>query len=335
MAAMIFILPIVQLMVFGFALTNEVKNISFYAQYPKDDLLAAQIEQRILASKWFVKGDKNSAQVSIIFPQERGGLARAIERKNFSIGLFIDATNAQRATQIENYVKSIIAQGLQEEYKNLAQSVLNVNVKILYNPSLKSAYFMVPALMGFILCILTVLITAMSLSKEKEFGTFEKLICSPATIWEILLGKTVPYCLIAFIVVPLIVFASIFIFEIPVRGGILQLLIVCLIFIVSSCSVAVFISTLAKTQQQAMMGSLMFLFPALFLSGLIFPIENMPIYVRWLANLNPLYYLLALLRNIMLKGTDFIFLIKNCGALIIIGSVLAIFSARKFNSKLN
>jgi ABC-2 type transport system permease protein len=193
---------------------------------------------------------------------------------------------------------------------------------------------MIPALLGFILCIFTVMLTGISLSKEKESGTFEKLISSPVTVWEILLGKTLTYSLLGFIVALVMIFASYILFGITVKGGILKLLFVCSIFIVSSCSVAIFISTLAKTQQQAMMGSLIFLFPALLLSGLIFPVENIPVYARWIAYINPLYYLLETLRNIVLKGGDWVVLIKNCFALGLIGTVLLIFGVKKFNSKL-
>jgi ABC-2 type transport system permease protein len=124
-------------------------------------------------------------------------------------------------------------------------------------------------------------------------------------------------------------------FNIPLSGGILKIFISCLIFIISSCSAAIFISTIAKTQQQAMMGTLMFLFPAMLLSGLIFPVENIPILIRWTAYINPLYYLVSLLRNIMLKGGNWLFVLQNCFMLLLIGMSLAIISIKKFNAKLN
>ena len=345
MAVVIFIVPLFQLILFGFALTNEVKNISVRCVYGPEEKLMRKFEDSLIASKWFVGAKagesdlvkmitQRRAEVVIVSPLE--GVERNIERGGAQIQLLIDATNAQRAAQIESYVKNIFAAVLSEHYgAEKSAAGIKADVRILYNPSMESAFFMIPALMGFALCILTVLITGMSLSKEKEFGTFEKLISSPVSVGEILLGKTLPYVLLSFIVVPLMLFSGVALFGIPVTGGAIKIFAACLIFIVSSCSVAVFVSTLAKTQQQAMMGSLMFLFPALLLSGLIFPVENIPAAVRWIAYLNPLYYLAALLRNIMLKGGDIAFMLKNCLILLAIGATLAFISVKKFNSKLN
>jgi len=359
MIAMIFFAPIFQITLFGFALTNEVKNISISCMYSPRDVLAQKIEQRLLASGWFIQAEADGLRVPVFQPYGTGslsrpamtikrkaeavlimqpqGLLKEIEKGSAEIQLLIDSVNPQRAVQIENYVKNIVSQTVSQELKSAEISgapPADLNVKIFYNPSLKSPFFMIPALLGFILCIFTVMLTGISLSKEKENGTFEKLISSPVTVWEILLGKTVTYSLIGFIVALLMVFTGYFLFGIIIKGGILKLLFVCSIFIVSSCSVAIFISTLAKTQQQSMMGSFMFLFPALLLSGLVFPVENIPDYARWIAYINPLYYLLTALRNIILKGGDWIVMAQTCIPLALIGTALLIFGVKKFNSKL-
>ncbi|MCL2390634.1 MAG: ABC transporter permease, partial [Endomicrobia bacterium] len=347
MIAMIFFAPILQMTLFGFALTNEVKNISISCIYSPGDVLARTIEKRFLESGWFVPAEsaertdyskilsKRKAEAVLVMPSQ--GLLKEIERGSSGIQLLIDAVNPQRAVQIENYVKNIMSQTVSQELKNTPAGLappVDLNVKILYNPSLESAFFMIPALFGFILCIFTVMLTGISLSKEKENGTFEKLISSPVTVWEILLGKTFTYSILGFIVAFSMVIGAYLLFGITVKGGILKLFLICSIFIVSSCSVAIFISTLAKTQQQAMMGSLIFLFPALLLSGLIFPVENIPVYARWIAYINPLYYLLEALRNIVLKGGDWIVLIQTAVPLALIGTALLIFGVKKFNSKL-
>jgi ABC-2 type transport system permease protein len=345
MAAVIFALPIVQLILFGFALTNEVKNISVHAVYEPGDYLMSRVEEKLIASKWFKKADVGGENDYIkILTQKKAeavlaaankNLAAALEKGNAEIQLLIDATNAQRAMQIETYVKAIANDTIKEHYKTLREFPIKTNIKILYNPSMQSSYFMIPALMGFALCILTILITGMSLAKEKEQGTFEKLISSPISVIELIAGKTLPYALISFIVAPVMLFTGVILFDMPLAGGVFKVFLVCFIFIISSCSVAIFISTLAKTQQQSMMGSLIFLFPSLLLSGLMFPIENIPVLIRWIAYINPLYYLASLLRNIMLKGGDWAFMLKDCSALFIIGLVLAFISVKRFNSKIN
>ena len=348
MIGMIFVAPIIQMTLFGFALTSEVKNISISCIYSQRDVLSRQIEKRLLESGWFVTAETaervdyskilSERKAEAVLVMQSQGLLKEIERGSAKIQLLIDAVNPQRAVQIENYVKNIISQTVSQELKDTAAAggmPIDLNVRILYNPSLESAFFMIPALLGFILCIFTVMLTGISLSKEKESGTFEKLISSPVTVWEILLGKTLTYSLLGFIVALSMVIVAYFLFGITVKGGIFKLLLACSIFIVSSCSVAIFISTLAKTQQQAMMGSLIFLFPALLLSGLIFPVENIPVYARWIAYINPLYYLLETLRNIVLKGGDWIVMIHNSIALGLIGMVLLIFGVKKFSSKLH
>ena len=341
MFGMIFIAPIIQMTLFGFALTSEVKNISISCVYSPHDVLAQQIEKRLLASGWFVSAESDGLttirNAEAVLVMQSQGFLKEIERGSAEIQLLIDAVNPQRAVQIENYVKNIVSQAVSHELRNTAAGLappVDLNVKILYNPSLESAFFMIPALLGFILCIFTIMLTGISLSKEKENGTFEKLISSPVTVWEIILGKTFTYSLLGFIVALSMVVGAYLLFGITVKGGILKLFFVCSIFIVSSCSVAIFISTLAKTQQQAMMGSLIFLFPALLLSGLIFPVENIPVYARWIAYINPLYYLLETLRNIVLKGGDWVVMAHNSFALGLIGTALLIFGVKKFNSKL-
>ncbi|MCL2506650.1 MAG: ABC transporter permease [Endomicrobia bacterium] len=347
MFAMIFVAPIIQMTLFGFALTNEVKNISISVIYSPHDVLARTIETRLLESGWFVQGktgnetdhskilSERKAEAVLVMPSQ--GFLKEIERGDAKIQLLVDAVNPQRAVQVENYVKNIIAQTVSQEFKNTSSGLalpIDLNVRILYNPSLESSFFMIPALFGFILCIFTVMLTGISLSKEKESGTFEKLISSPVTVWEILLGKTLTYSLLGFIVALSMVAGAYLLFGITIKGGLLKFLLVCSIFIVSSCSVAIFISTLAKTQQQAMMGSLLFLFPALLLSGLIFPVENIPAYAQWIAYINPLYYLLEALRNIVLKGGDWVVIAQNCIPLALIGFALLLFGVKKFNSKL-
>jgi ABC-2 type transport system permease protein len=306
----------------------------------------SRFEDNLINSKWFIRAQKKNsrskdfvkmlikkeAEVIVSAPQE--GLAKAIEKGSVQIQVLIDALNTQRALQIEAYINNILSQTISQYIGQKPAANINVSLRILYNPSMKSAYFMIPALMGLILCILTVLITCMSLSKEKEFGTFEKLLFSPASVIEILLGKTLPYISIGFIVLPLMLATGIILFDLP-AAGILKIFFVCLIFIISSCSVAVFISTIAKNQSQAMMASFLFLLPSILLSGMLFPVENIPIYIRWAAYINPIYYLLTLLRNIILKGGDLIFIFQNVLPLAAIGAILAFASIKKFNSKLD
>jgi len=186
-----------------------------------------------------------------------------------------------------------------------------------------------------LLCIITVLLTSMSLVREKELGTFETLISAPVKNWEILLGKTLPFMLLSMVVVHLILLAAIVIFGLPMRGAYWKFLLAAFLFVCTTVSVGTLISTIARRQQQAMMATFLFLFPAIMLSGMMFPIENMPEGLILVAYLNPLKYMLTLLRNILLKGGDDWVFWTNLAALFLIALVAVGASFNRFRQTLN
>jgi ABC-2 type transport system permease protein len=200
---------------------------------------------------------------------------------------------------------------------------------------MKTSIFMVPGVLSMALCLLTVLLTSMSLSKEKELGTFETLLASPARPSEILLGKSVPYIILAMIDVPIILGVAVWGFGVPMRGSVLVLMLSAFVFFCTTVACGILISTIARNQQQAMMGSFMFIFPALMLSGLFFPVENMPRLLRGIAYIDPLWYFLGLIRNIMLKGGDPGVIGFDLGMLTLM-AVLAVWaSVKRFHEKLD
>jgi ABC-2 type transport system permease protein len=200
---------------------------------------------------------------------------------------------------------------------------------------MESSMFLVPGVMGMLVCLITIILTAMSLTREREMGTFETIVSAPLSNTEVLLGKTVPYIILGLIDAALVVLAGYLIFGVPVRGALWQLALASLIFVVNTVSIGTFISTVSKNQQQAMLGGFMFLFPAILMSGVMYPVENMPGAVIAAAYLDPLMYFVRLFRNIMLKGGDDYVFWTNLGALCLMAVFTAGFAYKRFRQTLN
>jgi ABC-2 type transport system permease protein len=200
---------------------------------------------------------------------------------------------------------------------------------------METPMFMIPGIMTMIMCIVTIMLTSMSLSREKELGTFESIIAAPLSNLEIILGKTVPFIIIGLVDAAFIIAAGMLIFGVPVRGSFVLLFLATLIFVCTTVSIGTLISTFAANQQQSMMGTFIFLFPAMLMSGLFFPIENMPVAIRWLAYVDPLKYFINLLRNVMLKGNVPELFWPNFAAIFLIMAASVFTAVRRFRQTLN
>jgi ABC-2 type transport system permease protein len=207
---------------------------------------------------------------------------------------------------------------------------LRLNVRVLYNPTLESAVFMVPGVMSMIVCVMTILLTSMALAREKELGTIEMLLSAPLKTGEIIAGKSIPYFLLGVLDIPLILVAAVLIFDVPVRGPLWALAIGSLAFVAATVAIGILISTLARNQQQAMMGGFIFLFPAILLSGVMFPIDNIPLWLKLFVYVNPLTYFAELLRNIMLKGGSPLVVAIDSAILVVIAAVMLRVSLARF-----
>lgn len=313
MRVILIVLPLIQMMVFGFAITTEVKNIKLECIYQPNDIIFRHIEKRAFSSKWFIPAPKNqsssspyeqilSGKTDVIILGPPGGITKSIEQKKGEIQVLIDATNVIKAQNIERYISSILSEVLRDDFHLSTPPSLTFDVRILYNPAMESAIFMVPGTMAMILCIVTILLTSMSIAKEKELGTFEMIISAPIKTWEIILGKTIPFIIIGMINAFTIYMLAFIVFKVPMRGHFLHLFLSSFSFIITTVSIGTLISTFAKNQQQAMMGGFIFLFLSNLMSGVMFPIDNMPTIMKFIAYLNPMTYFVKLLRNIMLKG---------------------------------
>jgi ABC-2 type transport system permease protein len=224
---------------------------------------------------------------------------------------------------------------LAEKFPGRAANRVVFDVRVLYNPTMETAIFMIPGIMTLIMCLATIMLTSMSIAREQDLGTFESIISAPLSNIEIILGKTVPFLIIGLMDAAFIMTAGMLIFGMPVRGAFALLFLGTFIFVCATVSVGTLISTFAKNQQQAMMGTFLFVFPAMLMSGIFFPIENMPVALKWIAYIDPLKYFITLLRGIMLKGNVPELFWPNLAVLFVMTVIAVVVSARRFRQTLN
>lgn len=349
MRIILLVIPVMQMMVFGFAISTEVKNIKLGTVYNPNDSVLRRIEERSFSSKWFIpavgRGTLNefnsdpleqirSGRADVVLIAPPGGISKALERGDGKVQLLIDASNVIRAQSIERYMQAIINEVLRDEFNLKVTPPLQFDVRVLYNPALESAIFLVPGTLAMILCIVTILLTSMSIAREKEMGTFEMIISAPIKTWEVLMGKTIPFVVIGIINAASVFLLAIVVFKVPMKGLFLDLSIATLAFVVTTVSIGTLISTFAKNQQQAMMGGFIFLFLSNLLAGVMFPIDSMPFLMKVFAYMNPMTYFVRLLRNIMLKGGSPELVWSYVGILVAMGIFSTAISYRRFHHTL-
>ena len=266
------------------------------------------------------------------------GYEKAVEQRiPATVQVVADGTDANSTTVALGHATSLIGSYAQELIAagggDLATAPVEARVRVWYNPRLESRFFMIPGVLALVLLVVTANLASMAVVREKELGTLEQLNVTPLRRWELIVGKLLPYGLIAMVDVLLVVAVAVGWFEIPLRGSLLLLLSMSLIYVLSTLALGLFISTISETQQQAMMTStFFFLTPMLYLSGFIFPIENMPAIIQRVTYLIPLRYFLVIVRGIFLKGIGLDLLWPQAAALAAWGAgmlALAVLRSRK------
>jgi len=345
----IFVAPVAQLILFGYAVTTDIKHISlavldYDRTHESRHLVSSFSQSKSFNLDFYLKSPQ---EIDVLLEKEKIKAAVVIPR-NFernlkkgaqtSLQVILDGTDANSATIIMSYISQLIAKHseniLTEIRDNGGGGIVVSQPRVWYNPNLKSSVYMVPGVICLILLITTLLLTSMAVTKEREMGTLEQLIVSPIKPWELILGKTIPFVFIGFCDVVLIISAGKLIFDVPIRGNLLFLFGVALLFVLTTLSLGLFISTISRTQQQAMMTAFFFAMPAMLLSGIFSPIENMPRIIQQITLLNPLRYFSTAVRGILLKGNDISILWPQVLALFIFGITASVFSSLRFKKYL-
>jgi ABC-2 type transport system permease protein len=344
MRVLLFVMPVIQLILFGVALSNEVKNIRLAAVFDSKDTVLRDIYERSIAGKWFIPAkSKTQDPYTLIEADEAdavlvpppGGFTRELGRGDAKLQLLVNATNVIQAQSIEGYLQNIVQQTVADDLEITPPTLpIQVSTRVLFNPELKTSIFLVPGVMCMIMIISTMVLTNMAIVREKEMGTFEMLISAPVTRSEVIYGKTIPYVFLGMSNVPLILGVVVFAFHVPMRGSLLVLLLAAFAFVCTSVALGTLISTYCKNQQQASLAGFLFIFPMIMFSGMMFPLENMPTALRWMAFFDPLAHYMGLLRNIMLKGGETEYVLSHIVYLTLIAVVCVVASFRRFHTTL-
>jgi ABC-2 type transport system permease protein len=344
----VFISPLVQLLLFGYSVNLDLKNITIAICNFDRGAVARTITDGIVGSGIFklkvcrdrqeVEQSLNRSQalLGIVFPERLS--AGLLELKPPRLEVYIDGSDPNTAFISQGYVAEIVKNKLVKSLPpglTMARSPVDLRLRILYNPNLSSRNFMVPGIIALILMTMTTILTAVAIVREYEKGTIEQILVTPLKPFEFLTGKLLPYILIGFFDILLVLIVGTLWFKVPIHGSVVLLLALSSLFLLSTLGFGIFVSTVSHTQQQAMMTSFFFLMPNMILSGFIFPIENMPKLIQYLTYLVPTRYYMSILRDIFLKGAGFAILWPQALALLVYGLVIFTLSVSRFRQRLD
>lgn len=343
----LFGMPVAQILLFGFAITNEINNVDIAILDRSKDEVTAEIISKIGASNYFtvrqlLNNEKeiepafSKGKIKAVINFDRDFAKNLGKTKYSNIQIITDATDPNTASSITNYVNSIVMNYQQSKNKDLKVNyIITPETRMVYNQELKSVFMFVPGVMTIILMLVSAMMTSISITREKELGTMEILLVSPLNSVQVIIGKVVPYIFLSVINAAVIVWLSIFVFGMPVEGTLFLLGAESILFILCSLTLGILISTVSETQQSAMMISLMgLMLPVILLSGFIFPISSMPEPLQIISHAIPAKWFIIIVKGIMLKGVGTAYVWKE--TLIIAGMTLlfVILSVKNYKTRL-
>lgn len=342
------LMPIVLIILFGFAITTEVNNVRMAVYAPSNDELTRQITERFEANRYFtvVGAVESPAAIERLFRENKADMALVFE-DNFqnnlmhtgeaSVQLIIDGSEPNTASIFYSYASNVLAQYRSEAAALRPDGTYAIvpNVRLLYNPQMKSAYNFVPGVMGLILMLICAMMTSISIVREKERGTMEVLLVSPMPSIGIILAKVVPYLCISAVNVATILLLAVFVLGVPLAGSLFWIGTISLIYTFVALALGILISSLVATQVAAMLASGMgLMLPTMILSGMIFPIENMPAVLQWFSCIIPARWYIAGIKGLMIEGLPIGYVLKELGILSLMGTVLIFASLKLFKNRL-
>ncbi len=344
---LLFGMPLAQMLIFGFALSNEVKNSAIAILDPSKDHASKTLSERLHASQYFdiveninaieeikTAFRQNRIKMAVVFPQQFE--ADLLHTHKAQLQILTDASDPNVATTIANYAQAIIG-----DYQNelLGEQKLPLSImpeiRMLYNPQLKGAYNFVPGVMAMILMLVSTMMTAIAIVREKELGTMEILLVSPMRPLMVIVAKAVPYLVLSFLNVVNILLLSYFVLDVPIKGSLFLLLGASILFIICSLALGLLISTATDSQRTAMFISLIgLMLPTIIFSGFMFPVENMPLPMQFISNLIPSKWFFYIVRSVMIKGLAIEAIWKELSILTAMTLFFTTLSVRKFKIRL-
>ena len=344
----LFGIPIVQVLLFGFAITTDLNDVKIAILDHSKDVVTRELTQKITSSNYFLLVENLESESQIEAAFEKGDIrqvivfeadfARKLEKEGTaSVQFILDASEPNTANMLNAYASGIINSYSLEKMKSLnaLPAAINIKTRMMFNPGLRSVFMFVPGVITVLLMLVSAMMTSISITRERELGTLEALLVSPVKPIQIIVGKVMPYVLLSFINLIVILLLARFVFGMPVQGSMPLLLAESILFIVMSLALGILISTVSKTQQQAMLLSMFALMlPTILLSGFIFPVENMPLILQYLSHLMPSKWFIIIIKNIMLKGVGFSYFWKETLIIFLTTLFFIGMSVAKFKTRL-
>lgn len=341
------VLPVMMLTLFGFAITTEVRNTKVAVYDPSRDGATRAVVESLMASPYFgrirylerseeIESAFRGGDVGLVVAFSEGFEASLLRAGDAQVLLVADGSDPNTATTLVNYAAMIISTRLRGDPAYAPASYKIVpQVKLLYNPTMKGAYNYVPGVMGLIIILICAMMTSVSIAREKEKGTMEVLLVSPMKPILIILAKTVPYLALSLVDFATILLLSVFVMGVPVAGSLLALVVLSIVYIFLSLALGLLVSSIAESQTTALLVSAMgLMMPVLILSGMMFPVENMPFFLSLISDIVPARWYIAAVRKVMIQGLGFAAISKEIAILGGMASALLFLSLRNFKVRL-
>ncbi|MDD2765658.1 MAG: ABC transporter permease [Opitutaceae bacterium] len=354
MRMVIFGLPIIQCLIFGYAVTMDVRHIRLVVIDRDGTPASRALIARFTGSGYFdaiaytndearARALIDAADASAILQINARFGANLDAGRTAAVQLLVDGSDSNTARLVLNYSVSIataysnqvlVDQTLRQTGRTAVSGGVELRHRAWFNENLESRNYIVPGIMAMLVMLVSLMLTSMAIVREKEAGTIEQIMVTPIRPVEFILGKCAPFAVIGYIDVLLVTAVGVFWFDVPIRGSLLLLLASTSLFLMTTLSIGLFISTVSGTQQQAMMTTFFFFFPAMLLSGFIYPVANMPPVIQWITLANPLRHFLVIIRSIFLKGVGADVLWPQMAALLVIGLAVMTFAVKRFHKTL-
>lgn len=354
MRVVIFLIPCVQVLVIGYAVSTDVKHVRTAVCDFDNSRISRELISQFAAAGYFdivarpdsdreVRRLLDSGHASVVLQFNHGFSAALAAGRSVALQLIIDGTDSHTANIAAAYAtkiaaefsRNVLVQRLEHAgLRRAAVVVPEMRIRAWFNENLESRNFFVPGVLAIVIGLSTILLTSMAVVREKEIGTIEQILVTPIRSVEFILGKTIPFAIIGLVEALLVTIIGVFWFEVPIRGQLWLLFTAMVLFLMNTLGAGLLISTVSHTQQQAMMTTFLCFFPAMLLSGFAFPIANMPPVVQYLTLVNPMRYFLVLVRSIFLKGVGLETLWLQLWPLLVMGMVLLYLAVRRFHKTL-
>jgi len=341
----VFLMPVLMMFIFGYSINYDLERVEVGIIDLADNELSRKLVKKFVNNNYFAVENLEEKYASPIKAGEKllksGDLKEIIiipsdfsekikKNRKAEIGIIIDGSDSNVANLVYQYNERLVLDFV-SEFRNMDE-FLKIHTKVLFNPEVKSAFFFIPGLVAILLVMISALLTSLSISREKESGSIDLLFISPLKSPEIIIGKTIPYIFVSLIAGSIILLFARFWFGVPVQGNLLVLLLFSLLYIITSLSLGILISTIAPSQKVAMFATLLItLLPSIMLSGFIFPLESLSPVLRAISRVVPATYFLRIIRGVVVKGAELKHFFSEGTALVIFAAVLLTFASIKFS----